>query len=38
MRPKIDHIHITVEDPDRAERFYDRLLPLLGFSLSLGKL
>lgn len=35
MLPMIDHIHITVEDFDRAERFYDKLLPLLGFDLSL---
>ncbi len=33
--PAIDHIHITVEDLARAERFYDRLLPLLGFDTSL---
>lgn len=35
MKPLIDHIHITVEDPERAEAYYDRLLPLLGFDLSL---
>lgn len=35
MLPIIDHVHITVEDIDRAERFYDKLLPLLGFDLSL---
>lgn len=35
MLPMIDHIHITVEDIDRTERFYDKLLPLLGFDLSL---
>lgn len=34
MVPSIDHIHITVSDLERAERFYDRLLPLLGFQLS----
>lgn len=33
MRPAIDHIEITVADLDRAERFYDALLPLLGFDL-----
>jgi len=33
MTPKIDHIEITVADLDRAERFYDVLLPLLGFDL-----
>ena len=31
MEPVIDHIHITVTDLDRAESFYDRFLPLLGF-------
>lgn len=35
MKPRIDHIHITVEDLDRAERYYDKLLPLLGFDLAL---
>lgn len=35
MLPMIDHIHITVENLDRAEKFYDTLLPLLGFDLSL---
>lgn len=35
MIPVIDHIHITVEDLGRAERFYDRLLALLGFDISL---
>lgn len=35
MGPHIDHIHITVEDLDRAEAYYDRLLPPLGFDLSL---
>lgn len=34
MRPEIDHIHMTVSDLLRAERFYDKLLPLLGFDLS----
>ena len=33
MRPAIDHIELTVADLDRAERFYDALLPLLGFDL-----
>ena len=32
MLPMIDHIHITVEDIDRTERFYDKLLPLLGLT------
>jgi catechol 2,3-dioxygenase-like lactoylglutathione lyase family enzyme len=34
MKPVIDHIHVTVADLERAERFYDRLLPLLGFDLA----
>ena len=33
MVPRIDHIELTVADLDRAERFYDTLLPLLGFDL-----
>ena len=35
MKPPVDHIHITVEDLERAEKFYDRLLPLLGFDTKL---
>lgn len=35
MRPVIDHIHITVGDLDRAEGFYDKLLPMLGYDISL---
>ena len=35
MRPIIDHVHITVEDIDRAELFYDKLLPILGFDIAL---
>lgn len=35
MKPKIDHIHVTVADIKRAEAFYDQLLPILGFDLSL---
>ena len=34
MKPVIDHIHVTVADLERAEKFYDRLLPLLGFDLA----
>ncbi len=34
MEPIIDHIHITVQDLDRAEKFYDRLLPLLGYDIT----
>lgn len=34
MEPVIDHIHITVSDFERAEKFYDKLMPILGFDLS----
>ncbi len=34
MEPVIDHIQITVGDLARAEVFYDKLMPLLGFDLS----
>ena len=34
MRPRIDHVELTVAELDRAERFYDALLPLLGFDLA----
>jgi catechol 2,3-dioxygenase-like lactoylglutathione lyase family enzyme len=33
MEPTIDHIEITVKDMNVAVPFYDKLLPLLGFSL-----
>lgn len=33
MEPIIDHIAITVKDLKRAESFYDKLMPILGFSL-----
>jgi catechol 2,3-dioxygenase-like lactoylglutathione lyase family enzyme len=33
MEPVIDHIAITVKDLKTAEPFYDRLMPVLGFSL-----
>lgn len=33
MQPIIDHITITVKDLNIAEPFYDKLLPILGFSL-----
>jgi len=33
MQPVIDHIQITVKDLESAEAFYDRFLPVLGFSL-----
>lgn len=32
MQP-IDHIQITVRDMKTAERFYDQLMPILGFDL-----
>lgn len=35
MNPMIDHVHITVTDIQRAEAFYDQLLPVLGFDLAL---
>ena len=35
MRPIVDHIHITVEDIDRGEKFYDMFLPIVGFDISL---
>jgi catechol 2,3-dioxygenase-like lactoylglutathione lyase family enzyme len=34
MQPIIDHIQITVKDLSRAERFYDKLMPVLGFDLT----
>jgi len=34
MQPIIDHIQVTVKDLARAERFYDRLMPILGFDLA----
>lgn len=33
--PVLDHIHITVSNLARAEQFYDRLLPLLGYDIAL---
>ena len=35
MLPIIDHIHITVTNLKRAEKFYDELLSILGFDISL---
>ncbi|WP_319480686.1 VOC family protein [uncultured Draconibacterium sp.] len=32
MQPIIDHIEITVKDLDQTVSFYDKFLPLLGFS------
>ena len=34
MQPIIDHIQITVKDLVKAEIFYDKLMPLLGFDLT----
>ena len=34
MQPIIDHIQITVQILPRAEVFYDKLMPILGFDLS----
>jgi catechol 2,3-dioxygenase-like lactoylglutathione lyase family enzyme len=33
MQPIVDHIQVTVRDMSVAVPFYDKLLPLLGFSL-----
>lgn len=33
MEPVVDQIQITVPDVARANPFYDRLIPLLGFDL-----
>ena len=33
MQPIIDHIQITVGDIKKAEAFYDKLMPILGFDL-----
>jgi len=35
MKPIIDHIQLTVKDIAKAEAFYDKLMPILGFDLSL---
>ena len=34
MKPKIDHLQITVKDFSKAEAFYDKLMPILGYDLS----
>lgn len=34
MTPVIDHIQITVKNLAEAERFYDKLMPILGFDLN----
>lgn len=33
MNPSIDHISITVSDLERAEKFYDSFLPIVGFDV-----
>ncbi|MFH1728318.1 MAG: VOC family protein [Pseudomonadota bacterium] len=33
MEPLIDHIQITVKNLEKAEKFYDLFLPLLGFDI-----
>ncbi len=33
MQPRIDHIQITVKDFVQAVKFYDQLMPILGFDL-----
>ena len=34
MQPIVDHIQITVKNLEKAEAFYDKLLPLIGFDLN----
>lgn len=34
MEPIIDHLTVTVKDINVAEPFYDKLMPILGFSLA----
>jgi len=34
MQPIIDHIQITVRNLHMAEKFYDELMPILGFDLN----
>jgi len=35
MKPKLDHLQITVKDFNKAVKFYDKLMPILGYDLSL---
>jgi len=35
MKPIIDHLQITVKNLKKAEEFYDKLMPILGFDISL---
>ena len=34
MKPRIDHLQITVKDFEQAVNFYNQLMPILGFDLS----
>jgi catechol 2,3-dioxygenase-like lactoylglutathione lyase family enzyme len=34
MQPIVDHLQITVKDFKKAEAFYDKLMPILGFDLT----
>jgi len=34
MKPKIDHIQITVKNLKVAEDFYDKFLPIIGFDIN----
>lgn len=34
MKPKIDHIQITVKDFNESEKYYDLFMPILGFDLN----
>ncbi len=27
----VDHVYVTVKDPERSEEFYDRVMGVLGF-------
>ncbi|MUP44669.1 glyoxalase [Gramella sp. BOM4] len=35
MEPAIDHIQITIKDLEKAEIFYDKLMPIFGFDLNM---
>ena len=35
MEPNIDHLSITVKNIKRAEDFYDKFLPIVGFDINL---
>src|SRR5262245_10626458 len=37
MEPQVDHIQITVKDLAVAVPFYDKLMPLVGFSLEMRR-